>query len=123
MLNEVKNMRNVQKLFREGVAKLYDKDKKAFTAGSSFKGGFRMSDLNGPDGDRMKKEVLEDLLNGKSITDSLLFSAEFFLGSFGFSMRVTNDGKSMAITVYDSKTIQSATGGGKKIFLKLSAFE
>ena len=40
LLNEVKNMRNVQKLFREGVAKLYDKDKKAFTAGSSFKGDF-----------------------------------------------------------------------------------
>jgi len=47
------------------------------------------------------------------------FSAEFFLGSFGFSMRVGDDGKYIAITVYDSKTVESATDGGKKNLRKL----
>ena len=114
--------KSVQKLFRTGVGELYN-DNGGFIAGSSFQGSYKMSDLNGPDGDRMKREVLEDLLNGKSITDSRLFSAEFFLGSFGFSMRVSNDGKYMAITVYDSKTVQSATDGGKKILRNLSPFD
>lgn len=38
-------------------------------------------------------------------------------------MRVTNDGKNMVITVYDSKTIQSATDGGKELLKQLWPLE
>jgi len=122
LLEEVKDLKSVQKLFREGVNNLYGEDKK-FTPGSYFKGRYIMSDLNGPDGVRMKNEVIEDILDGKSLSDSRILSAEFFLGSYGFSMRITNDGKYMAITVYDSKTIQSATDAGKSMLKQLSPID
>lgn len=120
LLDEVKSLESVKRLFIQG---LKDLNNKKFKPGSYFKGFYQMSDLNGKDGDLMKTEVLEDLLNGKSFTDSRFFSAQFFLGSFDFSMRVTNDGKYIALTVYDSKTVQSLTDGGKKALKNLFPLE
>jgi hypothetical protein len=111
LLNEVKNLKSVKKLFLQGANELF---KKNFAAGATTSPlVYNMSNLNGPDGDRMKKEVFEDIANGKLLKDSRFFSAEFFLGSYDFSMRVSNDGKDVVLTVYDWKTVKSATDGGR----------
>lgn len=117
LLEGVKNIHSVKQLFIKGVNNLSDQN---FKAGSTFTGFYGMSDLNGKDGIKMKKQVLEDLMDGKSFTDSRFFSAEFFLGSYGFSMRITDDGKYTAITVYDAKTISSLTDGNKTLLRELS---
>ena len=114
LLEEVKRLPSVYNLIMKGASQLY-KDGK-YEPGASYTDKYRMSDLSGKDGDRMKMQVLGDLVSGKKFTESRFFSAEFWLGSYDFSMRVSGDGRKMVISIYDSKTIESATD--RKSFLQ-----
>lgn len=107
LLEEIKRLPSVHRLIQKGASQMFNDGK--FTPGEFFTGSYQMGNLSSPDGDRMKSQVFSDLLSGKKITESRLFSAEFWLGSYDFSMRVSNDGKNMIITVYDNKSAQSAT--------------
>ena len=107
LLDDIKNMPSIKNLIQKGTAAMQADGK--FTAGEFYNSPYGMSSLGGPDGTRMKSYVLTDLLNGKKFTDSRFFSAEFWLGSYDFSMRVSNDGKNMILAVYDSKSVGSAT--------------
>lgn len=82
--------------------------KNNFTSGDFYTGTYAMSSINGKDGQRIIWQSLKDLFSGKSIGSNKFTSAENWLGSYGFSMRVTGDGR-IAVAVYDSKSIESAT--------------
>lgn len=111
LLEEVRKMHSVRQLFISGVNNL---KQQGYAPGSTFMGRYRMSNLVGKDVQKMVGQVTEDIADGESFFDSRFFSAEFFLGSYGFSMRITNDGKNIAIAVYDSKTISSLTDGNNR---------
>ncbi len=104
LLNEVKNLPSVQKLINRGLNELY-KDKK-LEPGEYFKSSYEMSDITSDDGQRIFKQAFKDIFTRK-LTNNKFFSAENFIGSYGFSMRVSGDGKEMVICVYDSKSIGS----------------
>ncbi len=103
LLNEVQNLPSVQNLIRKGIENL---ETKKFQPGEFFKSSYTMSSISETDGRRIYKHVFGDIVT-KQLSDNYFFSAENFLGSYGFSMRVTGDGKQIAIAVYDSKSIRS----------------
>ena len=103
LLNEVKNLPTVNNLIERGMQDLKTKN---FEPGEYFKSTYSMGNILTPDGQRIWKQVTGNIFT-KPLNDNYFFSAENFLGSYGFSMRVTGDGKRIAICVYDSKTIGS----------------
>ena len=103
LLDEVKNLPSVKSLINEG---LRDLSNKKFEPGEYFKGKFTMSNITGPDGQRIYKHIFNDFFT-KRLENNYFFSAENFLGSYGFSMRVAADGKQLVICVYDSKSLGS----------------
>ena len=103
LLNEVKNLPTVKNLMERGMQDLKTKN---LEPGEYFKSSYSMGNILTPDGQRIWKQVAGNIFT-KPLSDNYFFSAEDFLGSYGFSMRVTGDGKRIAICVYDSKTIGS----------------
>jgi RHS repeat-associated protein len=106
ILEEIKRLPTVRDLIRQGIDQL--NSDKTLTPGEYFIGNFRMSSITGKDGQRILGQSITDIFSDKKLRDNKFFSAENWLGSYGFSMRVTGDGK-VVIAVYDSKTMASAT--------------
>ena len=103
LLNEVKNLPTVKNLMERGMQDLKTKN---LEPGEYFKSSYSMGNILTPDGQRIWKQITGNIFT-KPLSKNYFFSAENFLGSYGFSMRVTGDGKKIAICVYDSKTISS----------------
>ena len=103
LLDEVMNLPSVQNLFRQGLQDLQTKN---FAPGEYFKSTYSMGNITSPDGQRIWKQITGNIFT-KPLSDNYFFSAENFLGSYGFSMRVAADGKELVLCVYDSKSIGS----------------
>ena len=104
LFNEVKKLSSVQALVAQGLKSL-SLDKK-FTPGEVFTSTYSIGSITGRTGRGIILQAVKDLFSSKSLSENKMFSAENFLGSFGFSMRVTNNNQ-IAIAVYDSKTAES----------------
>jgi RHS repeat-associated protein len=103
LLEEIKKLPSVQNLIANGLKDLASKQWKPE---EFYKSNYQMGSIVSSDGYRIYSHAFKDIFT-KKIVDNYFFSADNFLGSYGFSMRVSGDGKSIAIAVYDSKTIQS----------------
>lgn len=105
LLAEISRLPSVRNLIKSGIEEL-NSDKK-LQAGEYYSSTYSIGSLTGSNGRRIMAESFKDLTKGK-IRDNKFFSAENWLGSYGFSMRVTGEGTAV-ICIYDSKTVESAS--------------
>jgi LysM repeat protein len=108
-LKEVQSLPTIQSLINQGISAL-GKDGK-FTPGEVFRSSYNIGNLKGENAKRIMQESILNFFNPFTFNpyNNAFYSAENVLGSYGFSMRVNADGKTITITVYDSKSIESIT--------------
>ncbi|GAA4321028.1 LysM peptidoglycan-binding domain-containing protein [Flaviaesturariibacter amylovorans] len=104
-LDEIKSLPSVRDLVNKAMNALNADGK--LQAGEFYKGSYSIGTLIDANGRRILWQSTKDLFSGK-LQNNKFFSAENWLGSYGFSLRVTGYGKAV-ICIYDSKTVESAS--------------
>jgi len=115
VLNMVQTAPPVQNLMDEGMSALLADGK--LTPGEVFKKSYQIKKIYQENGRRLLWEQTKKIFGGDN-DNSGFTGAEGILGSFDFSMRVKADGYTIAIAVYDNKTVRSLSDGNSSTSLR-----
>jgi len=109
VLEKVKNANSV-KIAQVELAKLLGKDGK-IDNGETQGYFYDIGTIGGKEFWKIAVNSAGDFFSGKFIDDNTFFKEENVLGSFWSTARVSDDGQNIIMSVFDTKTVGSATDG------------